>query len=196
MIACLPQGKGPAGCTGMSCSTWVMGAVTQRWHAWQVALPLFMSAAIATASPMPPCATYTGCSKQYGQHRKSFASSRVGWNCAWVLQTKNGDGNMMGLQQAPPRTFLQEELANSYCNLELPAQNIINVQPQPEGYLKGEHGLLSSFTIVNGPLFLGITANGRQFLRGHQDLSRCGSRWQDNNAFLDDWLIPFAKRQW
>lgn len=28
----------------------------------------------------------------------------------------------------------------------------------------------------------------RQFLRGHQGLSRCGSRWQNNNVFFLGWL--------
>lgn len=71
------RGKGAAGGTGITCSTWVMGAVTQRWHAWQVAASPFGSAAITTSSPMSPCATHTGCSEQYEQHRESFASSRV-----------------------------------------------------------------------------------------------------------------------
>lgn len=75
--------------------------------------------------------------------RESSASSRVSRGHA---ETKKGDGNTMGLQQAPPHKFLQQEPANNHCKLQLPAQNIINAQPQPEDHLKGEHGLLSSLT--------------------------------------------------
>lgn len=49
-------------------------------------------------------------------------------------------------ERAPSHIFLKQSPTNTYCNLQLSAPNITNVQSQPDEHLKGEHGLLSSLT--------------------------------------------------
>lgn len=136
-----------------------------------------------------PCAASAGPSRLYMEHRRKLCQQQGELRLCLGL----GEEEM---EQPPPHVLLQQRPKNTYCNLQLSAPNIINVQSQPDEHLKGEHGLLSSLTPSKKDFIFGITANGRQLLGGHQGLSRCGSRWQDNNAFLDDWLMPFAKCQW